>query len=77
MSQSSIRAVIRGESVPKLTAILEHTGLSTPSEVISVLISRYGQALIDGWQVSGVSQPTQAYSTPTVQPLDYSKGISL
>ncbi|MBW4422027.1 MAG: hypothetical protein KME13_22905 [Myxacorys californica WJT36-NPBG1] len=47
MSQS--RVVIRSKDIPMVERIMQTTGVDSASDVISLLVSRYGDALLTWW----------------------------
>ena len=48
MSQS--RVVIRSKDIPTVERIMQTTGVDSASDAISLLVSRYGDALIAWWK---------------------------
>ena len=48
MTQS--RVVIRSKDIPVVERIMQTTGVDSASDAISLLVSRYGDALITWWK---------------------------
>ncbi len=65
MTQS--RVVIRSKDIPTVERIMQTTGVDSASDAISLLVSRYGDALITWWK-SDVHQCHFSSHTKTIEP---------
>jgi hypothetical protein len=77
------RIVLRPKDAPTIEQIMSVTGVDSASDAVSMLISRYGQALVTWWNVdphqcklepqaiAPPSQPVALDSGSELAPLDF------
>lgn len=65
--KAEARASIRGKALARGEQLLEGTGLDSWSDLISVLLFRYGTHLLETWEVKPT--PGAALTLPEPQPL--------
>lgn len=64
--KAEARASIRGKALARGEQLLEGTGLESWSDLINVLLFRYGNHLLETWEVKPT--PGAALTTPEPQP---------
>lgn len=66
---AQIRAVMPTKFVPLADELLDVTGVADYSTLISLLLSRYGNHLLNTWQINNCPQAATTIQQPIVEPL--------
>lgn len=73
---AQVRAVMPSKFVPLADELLEATGVPDYSTLLSLLFSRYGQHLLNTWQIQACPHPIAMSAiepTPTTAPEPFSQ----
>lgn len=61
------RAVLPARYVPLADELLQATGVNDYSTLIGILLSRYGQHLLNTWQINNCPQAAPTHQQPIAQ----------
>ncbi|MEG4589699.1 hypothetical protein QUA54_31460 [Microcoleus sp. MOSTC5] len=66
---AQVRAVMPTKFVPLADELLATTGVGDYSTLIGILLSRYGNHLLNTWKINNCQQAAPAIQQPTVEHL--------